>query len=260
MTFFWDGLPSRFRDQAIREMQQLDPFVDAYVTHSEFYATKMSDLLQLPRAKISVIPLGLNVPDIGLPAENTTAGPLVVGYLARIDPPKGLHLLCQAIRGVIADGKLPTRSVELRVAGYLADGQREYLESSLAQVTQAGGDAAYVGELDRAQKFAFLQSLDVFCVPSPYREPKALYLLEAMACGVPVVSPAHGVFPEMLTDTEGGVLFTPNDIGDLADTLCRLLADSAERRRLGEAGRDAVQKRRSSATEAERFMELLRRL
>jgi glycosyltransferase involved in cell wall biosynthesis len=94
--------------------------------------------------------------------------------------------------------------------------------------------------LDRAQKIAFLQSLSVFSVPATYGESFGLYVLEAMACGVPVVQPRHGPFPELIEATGGGVLCAPDDPADLAAKLEELLADDARRTALGEAGRAKV--------------------
>ena len=46
-----------------------------------------------------------------------------------------------------------------------------------------------------------LKSLDVLSVPTVYQEPKGLYVLEALANGIPVVQPRHGAFPELLEAT-----------------------------------------------------------
>ena len=61
-----------------------------------------------------------------------------------------------------------------------------------------GGEFEYRGELDRAAKVAFLHELDVLSVPTTYQEPKGLFLMEAMASGVPVVQPRRGAFPEII--------------------------------------------------------------
>ena len=89
------------------------------------------------------------------------------------------------------------------------------------------GRFQYLGELDRAQKIAFLQSLDVFSMPTVYRESKGLPALEAMANAVPVVLPDHGSFTEMIADTGGGLLHRPHDPADLADKTRRAAARSA---------------------------------
>jgi glycosyltransferase involved in cell wall biosynthesis len=67
-----------------------------------------------------------------------------------------------------------------------------------------------------------------------------LYVLEALAAGVPVVEPASGVFPELLEMTGGGLLCEPNDPVALAAALEKLLLDPDYARKLGRQGKDAV--------------------
>ncbi len=77
-------------------------------------------------------------------------------------------------------------------------------------------------------------------MPTPYREPKGLFVLEALANGTPVVQPDHGAFPAMLQATGGGILFRHGDAADLLRALRELGEDPSRRRQLGEAGRRAV--------------------
>ena len=76
----------------------------------------------------------------------------------------------------------------------------------------------------------------------PTRRPEAfgLFVLEALACGVPVVLPDHGAFPELVAATGGGVLFPPGNATALADALAGMLTDEPRRRALGLAGHQAV--------------------
>ena len=94
-------------------------------------------------------------------------------------------------------------------------------------------------EVDLEGKVRFLRSLDVLSVPTSYHEPKGLYVLEALANGVPVVQPRHGAFPEVVEATGGGVLVEPDDPAALAEGLAQLL-DDPNRGALGRAGRQAV--------------------
>jgi glycosyltransferase involved in cell wall biosynthesis len=83
----------------------------------------------------------------------------------------------------------------------------------------------------------------VLSVPTVYREPKGLYVLEALANGVPVVQPRHGAFPEMIEATEGGLLVNPGNPGDLARCLLELMADSVHRNQLARQGHAYVHSR-----------------
>ena len=100
----------------------------------------------------------------------------------------------------------------------------------------------------------------MLCVPSPYEEPKGLYVLEALAAGVPVVSPDHGAFPELRADTGGLALFRAGDVEHLTDVLDGLLMDAGRRRALGQQGRSAVIERRSAKHAAEAVMAVYREL
>jgi glycosyltransferase involved in cell wall biosynthesis len=101
----------------------------------------------------------------------------------------------------------------------------------------------YAGAVDRRGKLEFLQGIDLLSVPTTYREPKGLFVLEALAAGVPVVQPAHGAFPELLADLGGGRLVPPNDPLRLTDALEDLLGNEEARNRLGRQGARAVHSR-----------------
>ena len=118
----------------------------------------------------------------------------------------------------------------------------------------------YAGELDRAGKIEFLRGLDVFSMPATYREPKGLPVLGALACGVPFVGPAHGVFPELAEATGGGLLAKPNDPQALADALARLVSDARLREELGRRGHEAVHRDFTAARMAEETLEIFRRI
>jgi len=128
-------------------------------------------------------------------------------------------------------------------------------------MTDAGlaADFHYRGALDREQKIAFLRQLDVFSVPTPYVEPKGLFLLEAMACGVPVVEPRHGAFPEMLARTSGGLLVDAGNTDSLADGIYELWKDPVRRAELGRNAFDGVRRHYSIAHSADRMLEVYER-
>ena len=97
-------------------------------------------------------------------------------------------------------------------------------------------------------------------VPTTYDEPKGMFLLEAMACGVPVVQPRRGAFPEMIAKTAGGVLVEPDDPQSLADGLHQPLEGSgAARAQLGQNGFDGVRAHYSVARSADRMLEVYAR-
>jgi glycosyltransferase involved in cell wall biosynthesis len=102
------------------------------------------------------------------------------------------------------------------------------------------GDTEFCPNLDRAQKQAFLRSLTVMSTPALYGEAFGLYVIEALASGVPVVQPRHAAFPELIEATKGGLLCEPGNPTALADGIEQLLLDKQKARAMGEAGRNAV--------------------
>ena len=112
--------------------------------------------------------------------------------------------------------------------------------------------------LERQDKLAFLAGLDVLSVPTVYRDPKGIFVLEALASGVPVVQPDHGSFPELIAATRGGRLVRPCDADHLAHTLYELLTDHSQRLQLGETGRTAVQQEFSAEKMAAQMLEVFR--
>jgi glycosyltransferase involved in cell wall biosynthesis len=216
--------------------------VDAFVVHSEYYARMMAEYLGVGRDKLHVVRLGLARDALAGEPAAPTEPPVVVGYLARLAPEKGLHLLAGAFHELARERA--AGAVRLRIAGYLSERDRAYKEGILAQLAEWGLGPAVddVGELDRAGKAEFLRSLHVLCVPTTYREPKGLFALEALARGVPVVLPRHGAFPELLAATGGGLLVEPEDTGAIASALRELVDDRARREALGRRGREVVQR------------------
>ncbi len=127
-------------------------------------------------------------------------------------------------------------------AGYLAPEHHAYLEGIRNDLTAWGlqGQFEYRGEVDRAQKIDFLRSLDVLSVPATYEEPKGIFLLEAMANGVPVVQPRRGAFPEVVETTGGGLIVEADNPEALADGFQALWQDPARAAALGAAGAAGV--------------------
>jgi len=108
--------------------------------------------------------------------------------------------------------------------------------------------------VDRAGKLAFLQSLDVLSVPATYDEPKGVFLLEAMASGVPVVQPRRGAFTEIVERTGGGLLVAPDDPAALADGLHAVWSDRALADRLRSQAFAGVREDYSVERSADRLM------
>ncbi len=238
---FIDGLPDPYREQALDLIRENCQKIDHFIAISQYYADYYAPLVGIEPEKITVVRPGIALKDYGLDLwKNGADMPLTIGYLARISPEKGLHLLAEAFIQLCHSGLFP--NLRLKASGYLSRVHDGYVKGIRARVDEAGvGDRVEIlGTVDRQQKLDFLQSIDLFALPTIYRDPKGLPVLEALANGVPVVQPNHGAFPEIIKATGGGLLHQPEDTQDLAAKLASLLANAAWRQELGERGRTAV--------------------
>lgn len=244
---FIDGLPDPYREQALDLIRENCREIDQFIAISQYYADYFAPLVGIEPEKITLVRPGIALQDYGLNLHpNSEEMPLTIGYLARISPEKGLHLLAEAFIHLCQSGQFPT--LRLKASGYLSRVHAGYVEEIKARLADAGvGDRVEIlGTVDRQQKLDFLRSIDLFAVPTIYRDPKGLPVLEALANGVPVVQPNHGAFPELVNATGGGLLHTPEDVQDLADKLASLLTNAPWRKELGERGRTAVHSNFSS--------------
>lgn len=234
---FIDKLPEPFLGQVVDIIRERAQDVDGFVATSEYYASYSCQRFAIPEDRMHVVRPGVLI-DFSDKAPQLPGEPFTIGYLARICPEKGLHILWEAVSILLQAG----RTIRLLAAGYLGNANKPYLAEIRKQINIQGYDDAfeYLGEVDRAGKLAMLRSLHVFSVPTVYHEPKGLYVLEALANGVPVVQPCHGAFPELVKATGGGLLVDPDSPKALADGIVQLMDDPDLRNRLGCQGRQSV--------------------
>ena len=252
---FLSQLQEPYRTKSVQLIRANIEHVDGFAAVSEYYAEFMGSYLGIPRDKMHVVPLGVNLqgysPDLRFRSNCFT-----VGYFARVAPEKGLHILAEAYTRLRRESEFAGATLE--VAGYLAPEHREYVQGIERKMKDAGmeHEFCYRGVLDRLHKIDFLRNLDVLCVPCTYDEPKGLFLLEAMANGVPVVQPRRGAFPEILGKTGGGILVEPDDTASLAQGILSLWKDPALAQELGHQGAQGVREHYSASRMAARALEV----
>jgi glycosyltransferase involved in cell wall biosynthesis len=251
---FLDNLHEPYRTESLNLIRDHLPHVDLFLSVSQYYADFMPGYLGIPPEKIRVVPLGINPQGFEL-REPKRDGPFTVGFLARIAPEKGLHVLADAYRRMRQSGELPEARFE--AAGYMAADCKSYLEDIQKSLKDAGlgGEFHYRGVLDRAGKISFLRRLDVMSVPATYDEPKGVSLLEAMACGVPLVQPRRGSFTEIVENTGGGLLVQPDDPQSLADGILRIVRNKQLAEELSANGFQGVREQYTAANMADRVLE-----
>ncbi len=251
---FLEDLVEPYRKQALELIRERAREFDGFLVHSAYYRDFMADYLQLPVEKFRIVPLGIDLHGHDGSPQADKGATFTIGYFARVCHQKGLHQLVEAFR--LLHARRP--NTRLVAAGYL--GEPKYLEQIRNDARDLGTAFEYVGSpATHDEKVRFLKSLDVLSVPTVYREPKGLYVLEALANGVPVVQPRHGAFPEMIEAIGGGLLVSPGNAEELAAALEKLVDNPTLRMQLAEAGHRAVRTRYDDRTMARETLDLFSR-
>ncbi|MBW7992156.1 MAG: glycosyltransferase family 4 protein [Planctomycetes bacterium] len=235
---FLDGLPSEYSDQAWGILAERASDIDAFIAVSKYYADVMQQRVNIASEQMYVVHMGISLDGYELRQKEPEIP--TIGYLSRMCPDKGLDMLVEAFIQLKKNEKF--KNARLRITGGKRTDDEKFLNQIRARLASCGliGDVEFLQDFDSMTKSAFLRTLSVLSVPETQPVAYGLYVLEALAAGVPVVEPSNGVFPELLEMTGGGVLFEPNDVEALAAAIEKLLLEPDCARKLGKEGRDAV--------------------
>ncbi len=250
---FLDSLQEPWRTKAWKRLEEVLTAADMVVPVSHYYGEVMVKRLPSLAKKMAVVHNGIDLHGYQ-PAELPSVPTL--GFLARQHPIKGLSVLVDAF---ITLAKRPhLQHLRLRVGGSATPEDQLYVDSLRDKLSAAGleGRAQFLPNLTREAKQELLRSLSVLSVPATYGEAFGLYVIEALACGVPVVQPNSGAFPELIEATGGGLISEQDDALSLADSIDTLLSDPIRARVMGGHGRAVVLERFTADAMAQRFAAL----
>ena len=240
---FLDALPDTHRDAAWQLLSERAADVNLFIAPSRYFAEYMGKRLRLPADRVRVVYNGINLEGYEASAPAVAGGfrgAPVLGFLARMCREKGLDTLVDAFILLKQSGR--AGNVRLRVGGSCGPADEPFVKTLRQRLAAAGyiGQTGFNPNLAHSEKLEFLRSLTLFSVPANYGEAFGLYLIEALAAGVPVVQPRIGAFPELIEATRGGVLCEPGNPKALADAIEQLLTSPKQVQTLGESGRRAV--------------------
>ncbi len=217
-------------------------WIEAYVyAKSDYALAGNSSAVQVLRSKGFLKPVRV-IPQFGIDPTIYYPDParrhndkFVVGFAARLVAEKGAALLLAALNRLEGDW-------ELRILG--SGPERAKLEAS-ARGLGIAERVQFLPWQASDQMPGFFRGLDVLVAPSLSRpnwtEQFGRVLIEAMACGLPVVGSDCGEIPNVLGDA--GIVFPEGDVGALAESLRALMHDPTRRGELGACGRERVLER-----------------
>ncbi|MCS7173071.1 MAG: glycosyltransferase family 4 protein [Armatimonadetes bacterium] len=195
----------------------------------------------IPQDRITVLPLGLALTDQVRWRVRTARHPVRFGYLGRLSPLKGAHLLAQAAGGVPADS-----------ARFLFFGPGGPALRAELQRLAGNRPLEFRGPYRREDLPRVLEEIDVAVVPTLFQETVGLTALEPQAAGIPVIASAAGALPEWVAHEHNGLLFPPGDGEALRRLILRVVEDPELVSRLSAQTRPP----RSMADHAEELLDI----
>ena len=189
------------------------------IAPSKFLASKYAGLVPAERLLVSGYGLDLARFQSAPPAPQppSASAPLSIGFIGQVAPHKGVHLIVQAFRALRANG----RKLALHIYGNTE--QFPVYTQQCRDLAQGDERITLHGRFENTHVVEVLRSFDVSVVPSTWYENAPLAILESRAAGTPVVTSNLGGMAELVQHELDGLHFAPNDAGDLARQLQRLL-------------------------------------
>jgi glycosyltransferase involved in cell wall biosynthesis len=235
---FLDALEPPYPGQAWQILAERSKDVDAFIAVSRYYADVMQQRLGLNADRVHVVYMGISLDGYEL-SQSAPEIP-TIGYLSRMCSDRGLDTLVDAFVKLKKNEKL--NNARLRIAGGRSNNDEAFISRIRQQLGVCGliDDVEFYPTFDHDIKLEFFRTLSALSVPEKQPIAYGLYVLQALAAGVPVVEPQSGAFPELLQMTGGGILYEPNNPEALAAAIERLLLDPDYARQLGNQGRESV--------------------
>jgi glycosyltransferase involved in cell wall biosynthesis len=212
------------------------------------------------QANTTVLPLGID-PEVYFPRPQaqavandlrTTPQEILIGYLGRISEEKGLKTLLQALK------QIQNLSWRLIVVG---SGSYETDFDAIAQNLQLKERIKRLGYVPHVEAPLYLSAFDLLVLPSEtrpnWKEQFGRVIIEAIACGTPVVGSDSGEIPYLLQSTGGGFTFPEGQPEALAEKLQQLILNPLIRLQLIERGRQVVLQNYTNSSLAQRFAQTI---
>ncbi|WP_437205186.1 glycosyltransferase family 4 protein [Planctomicrobium sp. SH664] len=253
---FLDEMSEPLRSRALSLVRDQVSTLAGNLVHSDFYRQQVSRTLSISADRISLIAPGVDMErHTGRPSV-TRNERLTIGYFGQICPHKGFVQLVDAL--VLLKPQQP--DFLFRFGGVRTKEHRQAIDAAVQKLRAANIDFEDIGSPSTvAEKSALLQSLDLVSLLTEIPEVKGLPVLESLANGTPVVLPDHGIFPEMIAKTGGGLLVPSGDVVALAAAF-QQLADPIVRLRSAEQGWRGVRQHHSLRQIARTTLEVIRDL
>ena len=233
-----DAMNEHYSNKVWDLMSKKGKDVDSFIAVSEYYANEMKQKMHIPDSKMQVVPIGIDssLYSYAKPASN----PPVIGFISRMYEEHGFGLLIDAFIELKKNPKFSNVLLKLS-GGYTAD-DKKYVKKQVKKLKKAEvyNDVEFIDEYKPEERYSFFNKITLLSVPVLKGEAFGTYQLEALACGVPLVQPELGAFPEIIKQTAGGVTYSPNTPEALKNSWIEVLSNPELITRMSKEGYNSV--------------------
>nr|MBI1231039.1 glycosyltransferase [Cytophagales bacterium] len=250
---FLDSLPPQEMEIAWDLIKDKARSIPAFVAPTRYFAQKMSSRLNLSDSQLHIIPNGIQPQGF---VQTTFSAPRTIGFFARMCRAKGLHTLVDAFTLLKKDPEFA--DVQLAIGGSCGPNDKILVDSLHIKLKQENlhPSVQFHPNLTKQEKIDFFSRLHIFSVPANYSEAFGLYLLEAMASGVPCVQPNVSGFHELIVPHNAGWCYDSNDATSLSLSLKSALRKPDELIKRGQNGVNAIHNTFHIQKIAQRYLDL----
>ena len=249
-----DAMTGQYRQKVWDIMSERGKDVDVFIPVSDYFSEEIHKRMVIPESKMQTVHLGVDTTDYS-PKPIAEKGPMI-GYLSRMCDENGLAVLFDAFILLRKDSKYST--VQLKITGGKTGDDLHFIKEQKQKISKAGlaNDVFWVDEFEGNERQKFFDSVRLISVPVLIGEAFGLYMLEAMASGIPMVQPALGAFPEVVEISGGGLVYGENKPELLAKALGELIFDDQKLQELSAAGIAGVKAHFDIHAQAKKMVEV----
>jgi len=252
---------------ALKILSRLDDFsakrADRVVAISKDPYTQAIEKLHIDPEKVDIVHHAIDTNKYRFVESDTREklgisgdAPLVL-FVGRLEARKGVHILCQAIPEIIRSIPMSKFVLVGQDTNTAPDGGS--VKRYITEEAKTGGfidKLVFIDFLSADELIPLYSACDLFVLPS-FQESFGLVVVEAMACGKPVVATSTGVVPELALDGESGIMVPPGDAGEFTEAMIKLLSLKDEDKRLiARRNRQLIETRFSISAWADKMIEV----
>ena len=234
-----DVMKPHIREKIWKLMESKVAHVDGFIAVSDYYKIVMQKNMNIPDNKLFRVHIGVDPNDYKyLPVSEKTR---TIGFISRMCYDNGLDILTDAF--IELRSKKGFEDVKLIITGGNTNDDIKYIKGikKKLKMHKLSGEVEFHEIFEGDGRKEFFKKVSVISVPVRNGEAFGIYLLEAMASGVPVIQPSLGAFPEIVNRAGGGIIFKPNSSSKLADSIANLLSDPNLISKLSSEGRRGIE-------------------